>query len=139
MKKNTPTMNVAQYVSRHIESQMGSGKSLTQIAQESGYEKPNMIKMFQSGAAKIPLDRVFSLARALNADPAALFRLAMLQYWTADEEDLDAMLGFQVTETERDILNRIRTLTDHKDPPLTPELDAKLAVAFGGSGPFIAP
>jgi hypothetical protein len=139
MKPNTTTMTAATFVSQHVESQAGRGITLTQIAREAGYEKPNMLEMFKCGAAKIPPDRVPSLARALNADAAALFRLAILQYWTTDEGGLDAILGYPVTEAERHILNRIRALTGHQDPPLTPELDARLAAALGGLAPVVAP
>src|SRR5580692_1380515 len=105
MNPTTTTLSAAQFVSQHVESQVRRGMTLAEIAREAGYEKSNMIEMFKCGAAKIPLDRVLPLARALDANPAALFRLAMLQYWTTDEEGLDAVLGYPATEVERRILN----------------------------------
>ena len=78
MKPNVTTMNAAQFISQHVESQARRGIALVQIAREAGYENPNMIEMFKCGAAKIPLDRVLLLARALNADAPTFFRLANL-------------------------------------------------------------
>ena len=37
--------------------------------------------MFKRGEVKVPLNKIPLLAKAINADPAHLFRLALEQYW----------------------------------------------------------
>src|SRR5437870_4016001 len=71
-----------EFISQHIDLQKRiNNKTQFDIAQEVGYDKPNMIAMWRSGTAKVPLDKVPAAAKALGVDPALLFRLAMAQYW----------------------------------------------------------
>lgn len=50
-------------------------KSQIEIAAEAGFVNQNMLSMLKSGSSKLPLDRVPSLARALEFDPAYPLRL----------------------------------------------------------------
>ncbi len=52
-------------------------KSQKEIAQEAGFVNANMLSLLQSGATKVPLDRVPALARALEVDRAYLMRLSL--------------------------------------------------------------
>ena len=54
-------------------------KTQAQIAAEAGFRQANMLAMLKSGAAKLPLERVPALARALECDPAILFIMAVEQ------------------------------------------------------------
>ena len=49
------------------------------IATEAGFVNPNMLSMVKSGKTKLPLDRVPSLAKAMDCDPRLLFRYALEQ------------------------------------------------------------
>ncbi|SCY07005.1 helix-turn-helix domain-containing protein [Paracoccus tibetensis] len=52
-------------------------KSQAGIAAEAGFPNANMMTFLKNGRNKIPLDRVPSLAKALEIDPAYLMRLAL--------------------------------------------------------------
>ena len=54
-------------------------KKQNDIAIEAGFKHPNMITMLKLGTAKLPLDRVGALAKAIDCDPKYLFKLALEQ------------------------------------------------------------
>ncbi|MFT4150924.1 MAG: helix-turn-helix transcriptional regulator [Paracoccaceae bacterium] len=54
-------------------------KSQIEIATEAGFPNANFISFLKSGRNKVPLDRVPSLAKALEVDPALLMRLTLDQ------------------------------------------------------------
>lgn len=54
-------------------------KTQFEIAIEGGFVQPNMLSMFKNGSNKLPLDRVPGLAKALECDPALIFKLALEQ------------------------------------------------------------
>ncbi|WP_246020825.1 helix-turn-helix domain-containing protein [Paracoccus subflavus] len=95
-------------------------KSQREIAHEAGFMNPNLISMFKTGASKIPLDRVPSLARSLEVDPAFLMQLALEQAVgkTASVALLE-VFGTPTTVNERAWLLEIRDASDHTDPKLT--------------------
>lgn len=123
------TSKIATYLANQIKALEGI-KSQREIALEMGYPKGNIISMFKTGEVKVPLDKIPALAKAINVDPAFLFRLAMEQYWPAMNEAISAIFGAITTLNQRAILARIAELTGEDDPELTPELDAKLKKAF---------
>ena len=45
-------------------------KSQIEVATQAGFIHPNMISMIKNGSSKLPLDRVPSLASALECDAA---------------------------------------------------------------------
>ena len=47
-------------------------KTQAEIAAEAGFANANILSMLRSGSAKMPLDRVPALAKALECDPAHL-------------------------------------------------------------------
>lgn len=123
--------SIAQYLTKQIDSLSGV-KSQREIAVEVGYDKPNMISMLKRGEAKVPLDKIPALAKALHVDPAFLFRLAMEQYWPDLAKAISSIFGTIISKNEASIIDRIRELTKNGDPALTPELDAKLVSIFEG-------
>ena len=125
---NTP---LAQYISELIDIQAGRGKTQRQIAQEIGYEMPNMVSMFKRGEAKVPLDKILLLAKALNADPAYMLRLALRQYWPVVCKAIDEIFGTVLTKNEIKMIEIIRHVTKGTDPNLTYDLECKLKAAFG--------
>ena len=54
-------------------------KTQAEIASEAGFPNANMMTFLKNGRNKVPLDRVPSLAKALEIDPAYLMRLALDQ------------------------------------------------------------
>jgi len=120
---------IATYLAKRIDALSGK-KSQREIAAEIGYDKPNVISMFKRGEMKVPLDKVPALAKAIDVDPAHLFRLAMEQYWPDQHEAISAVFGTVVTKNEAEIVGKIRELTNNSDPELTPDMEQKLASAF---------
>lgn len=107
-------------------------KSQTEIASEAGFVHPNMISMIKSGASKLPLDRVPSLAAALECDAAYLMRLALEQAIgvTAAKAVLE-VFGTPVTENELGWLEEIRAASDNSNPRLTRGSRQALRAIFG--------
>ena len=123
-------MPLAQYISKQIDVQASMGKNQRQIAAEIGYEKPNMISMFKRGEAKVPLDKIPALAKALNVDAAFLFKLAIQQYWPEMGKAIAEIFGTILTKNETKMIELIRHVTKGSDPDLTHDLERKLKAAF---------
>lgn len=94
-----------------------SDKTQREIAAECGFETPNIITMFKNGSTKVPLNRIGALAKALDADPAHMLRLAMREYmpdtWESIEETLKSTL---LTANELKLLRAYREATGDADP-----------------------
>ena len=114
---------IARYLDKQIEALRGD-KTQREIAIEIGYDKPNMISMFKRGEAKVPLDKIPLLAKALHLDPTHLFRLALEQYWPNMGDMIAKIFGRIASENEEAILLRKwRTATDNMDPAPSPALE----------------
>ena len=90
------------------------------------------MSLLKSGKNKVPLDRVPSLARALEVDPAYLMRMALDQAvgTTAAKAIID-IFGTPATANEIGWLNEIRDASDNTDPRLTARSRAALRGIFG--------
>lgn len=77
-KKPHADTPLAQYIERRV-LELKPKKSQGEIASEAGFPNPNMVTMIKNGTSKLALDRVPSMARALECDPAYLMRLALEQ------------------------------------------------------------
>jgi len=107
-------------------------KSQIEIATEAGYFNPNMLAMIKSGSAKLPLDRVHSVAKALECDPKLLFKLALEQLGGATTAAaVETIFGTVVTRNEVNWLAEIRDASGHSDPSLTARTRAALRAVFG--------
>lgn len=123
-------MPIALYISKQIDVQASMGKTQREIAQEIGYEKPNMISMFKRGEAKVPLDKIPALAKALNVDPAFLFKMAIQQYWPDIGEAIAEIFGTVLTRNETKIIEIIRHAAKGTDPNITAEHERGLKALF---------
>lgn len=105
---------VAEYLTDAIRH---SGKTQKQIAEEIGYDNPNMITMLKQGVSPVPLKKVGPLACALNVDPVCFLRLVMLEYmpetFAAVEDVLEVPL---LTKKEKRLIESFRKVTDFTDP-----------------------
>jgi transcriptional regulator with XRE-family HTH domain len=107
---------IAKYLTIQINALSGV-KNQRQIASEIGYEQANIISMFKRGETKIPFEKIPALAKALDADPSHLFRLALKQYWPDLEETISQIFGRLATKNEEEILLRKwREETKNMDP-----------------------
>jgi transcriptional regulator with XRE-family HTH domain len=119
-----------------------SGKTQREIARELGYSKPNMISMMKTGEVNIPLQKIGPLAKALEADPAHLMRLALQEYQPENWEAIEAHLGPLLTANEQKVVDVFREVTGGSDPDLSPAtmdrlrecLHVTLAGKPGGEG-----
>lgn len=91
-------------------------KTQRQVAEECGFNKPNIITMFKKGSTKIPTNRIGPLAKALGADPAHLLRLVMTEYlpdtWEAIEETMQSTI---LTANELKLIRAYREVTGDSD------------------------
>ncbi|HHX90002.1 MAG TPA: helix-turn-helix transcriptional regulator [Paracoccus sp.] len=126
--ENTPT---ARLIADRVRD-LSHRKTQAEIATEAGFANANMMSMLKSGKNKLPLDRVPSLAKALEVDPAMLMRLALDQSIGATaSKAITDIFGTPVTENERGWLTEIRDASDNSDPRLTGRTRAALRAIFG--------
>ena len=105
-------------------------KSQKQIADEAGFLSVNMSSIVKSGTAKLPLDRVPSLARFLECDPARLFILAIEQQDSALSVDVREIFRVAVSANEAVWIEELRDASDHSDPTLTSKARRAIRALF---------
>ena len=107
-------------------------KTQAEIASEAGFANANMMSFLKNGKNKVPLDRVPSLAKALEVDPAYLMRLALDQAVGATAaKAITDLFGTPATENERGWLEELREVSDNSDPRLTSRSRTALRGIFG--------
>ena len=122
---------LAKYVERRV-LELKSKKSQAEIAAEAGYVNQNMITMIKQGASKVALDRVPTLARALETDPAFLMRMALEQaIGRTGAKAVVEVFGEPVTINEYGWLQEIRQASDDSDPRLTIRSKTAIWAIFG--------
>jgi len=106
-KASRHQLTVAEYLTRQIDL---SGKTQAEIAQEAGFNKPNIISMIKKGETKLPVSKIANMARALNLDPLNLFRMVMSEYepetWAIIEEGV--LHQPVISDNEYEIIRTIR-------------------------------
>lgn len=126
--QNTPT---AKLITDRIRD-LSHRKTQAEIASEAGFANANMMTFLKNGRNKVPLDRVPSLAKALEVDPAYLMRLALDQaVGTTAASAITEIFGTPATENERGWLSEIRCASDNGDPRLTSRSRASVRGIFG--------
>jgi hypothetical protein len=104
----------------------------TEIAAEAGFPNANFVSMIKSGASKLALDHVPSLAKALECDPAFLMRLALEQsVGSTAAKALVEILGTPITANERLWLQELRVASDSSDPRPTSRARSAIRGVFG--------
>jgi DNA-binding Xre family transcriptional regulator len=107
-------------------------KTQAEIAAQAGFTHPNMIAMLKGGAKKLPLDRLPSLAAALECDPRLLFNLALDQLGgDTTVRAIEQIFGVIVTKNEAAWIEEIRNASGHADPALTSRGRAAIRGVFG--------
>lgn len=115
---------IAKFLDKQIDNLKGV-KTQREIANEIGYYKPNMISMFKRGEAKVPLEKIPQLAKALNVDAGHLFRLALEQYWPEHGKLILGIFGCTATENEEAILlKKWREASRNMDPASSARIEA---------------
>ena len=130
-KKPHAETGLAKFIERRV-LELKSKKSQLQIASEAGFPNPNMVTMIKTGATKLALDRVPSMARALECDPAFLLRLALEQaQGDTAAQVLVEIFGTPVTANELGWLQEIREASGNTDPRMTNRSLAAIRAIFG--------
>lgn len=93
--------SVAEYLADQIDQ---SPKSQSEIAQEAGFDTPNIITMFKQGKTKIPLIRVGPLAIALGINPRHLLRRVLEEYMPETWHAVEASLGHLILSHDEEQL-----------------------------------
>ncbi len=130
-KKPHEETRLAKYIERRA-LELKPKKSQLQIANEAGFANQNMITMIKQGSSKLALDRVPSMAGALDCDPAYLMRLTLEQQEgdTAAQAIVE-IFGTPVTANELGLLQEIREASEHSDPRITSRSRAAIRAIFG--------
>lgn len=93
-----------------------SGKTNTEIAEEIGYPRPNVIAMLKTGTMRLPVNKVAQMARALGIDPVFLLEKVLNEtspeLWTALQELIG---GHLVSANERKLIEFTRKGLDGFD------------------------
>jgi cyanate lyase len=82
-------MNVASLIKASLNR---SGKSIEQVAEESGMNKL-CLKMVSAGITKLPIDRVEPLSRALQLDTARMLWMVMTEYTPETVATIERTIG----------------------------------------------
>lgn len=119
--------SVAEFIADRLAE---SDKTQRQIAEECGFETPNIITMFKKGTTKVPLNRIGSLAKAIGSDPAHLLRLVMNEYipdtWVEIENIMQSTV---LTANELELVRAYRRATGDSDAvPVVINRDAVIAI-----------
>ena len=122
---------LARFITRRV-LELKPRKSQHDIAVEAGFVHPNMMSMLKSGASKVPLDRVPALAKALEADPGLVFRLALEQEGSETiRKAFEEIFGTVVSRNEVSWLEEIRDASNHGDPAVTSRARSAIRGIFG--------
>lgn len=84
------------------------GKKQLEIAEEAGFEHPNVITMIKQGRTKLPLGKVGLVAKALEMDPVYLLKLCIEEYQPETWEAIKPLLDEMVTQDELRMIKAIR-------------------------------
>lgn len=121
---------MAKYITKRT-YELVDRKPQRQIATEAGFRNSNMVSMLKSGAIKLPPNKIASLAKALEADPAYMLEMAIEQ--SEDYSLLHAIqdiYGKPITREQRVILDEIKKITGDTQPKLTEFRRKMLNVIF---------
>ncbi len=100
--------SVAEYLTEKIAQ---SSKTQLEISREAGFGRPNIITMFKKGKTRVPLNRVGSLARALDTNPRDLLRLVLAEYMPETWQSVEEALGqFLLNPEEEEVIKTYRDM-----------------------------
>lgn len=119
---------LAKYLERKIKSI--KSKTEEEIAADVGYSFASPLSRFYTGESAVPFDLIPFLARAINAVPIHIVRMAIDQHFPDVQEHLADYFGALATPGEYMLLRRWRAATENMDPATTSEADVIIDRAF---------
>jgi hypothetical protein len=129
-RPDSATTELSRWLQQYIDSP-ACDKSQREIATDLGYPRANIISMFKSGEAKVPLDKLPALAKSLGVDFAHILRLGLAQYMQDSNADLARAFRRVVTENEMEIIQHVRSISKGSDPAPSDEVIEGLERVFG--------
>jgi predicted XRE-type DNA-binding protein len=109
---------VKDFLTFHIEN---CGRTNAEIAELVGFPRANVISMLKSGATRLPINRITLMAKAIDVEPAVLFRTVMEEYMPGFLIVTDEVYQAEVlTPEEREIVQRVRLVARGRKPTLSP-------------------
>jgi hypothetical protein len=125
------TSGLAVYIDRRI-LELRYQKTQREIATTAGFTNPNMLTMLKQGHSKLPIDRVATLAAALEVDSKYMLRLALAQHGNETMVRVyDEVLGTVVSQHEVGWLRLLREASDNSDPAVTTRARSTILSIFG--------
>jgi transcriptional regulator with XRE-family HTH domain len=125
------TSGLAVYIDRRI-LELRYKKTQREIATTAGFTNPNMLTMLKQGHSKLPIDRVATLAAALEVDSKYMLRLALAQHGNETMVRVyDEVLGTVVSQHEVGWLTLLREASDNSDPAVTTRARSTILSIFG--------
>ena len=125
------TSEVAKLITDRV-NDLAHRKTQNEIAAEAGFQNANFISILKSGKSKLPLDRVPSLAKALEVDPAYLMRISLEQaVGVTAAKAIIEIFGTPVTANEKAWLDELRDASGNSDPRITARGRTTLRGIFG--------
>lgn len=105
-----PAIKIHQSVAELIATQLEAcGKTQTQVAEEVGFDRPNVITMIKQGKTKLPLNKIGPMARALGIDAMRLFHVTMAEYFPETWDQIEKMAEQPVlSENEVQVILALR-------------------------------
>jgi hypothetical protein len=127
-KTTAKTLSKPKSVAEYIDMQIHiCGKKQLEIAQESGFEKPNIVTMIKQGKTKLPLDKIGKFAKAIEVDPVFLYRLCMTEYFPDTWNEIQRVLNQPIiTLNEYEMIECVRE-ANQSNPRLDEKGRLKLA------------
>lgn len=119
---------MVKFLSKRID-QLKPELTQREIAQRLGYRCINFVSMMETGAARVPFEKLPALAEILDVDPAHLVRLGLEQYWP-ELEVVSTVMSPSITKNEMALLRLIRKATNYADPEITPNHEAAVERVF---------
>ena len=125
------TSDLAIYLDRRI-LELRYKKTQRDIATAAGFTNPNMLSMLKNGETKLAVDRVATLAAALETDPKYLLRLALAQHGNETMARVyDEVIGTVMSHNELGWLEVLRDASGNSDPAVTTRARAAVRAIFG--------
>ncbi|MCB6179023.1 XRE family transcriptional regulator [Rhodobacter sp. Har01] len=118
----TTTPFATSRLARFIDKRIGElhHKTQAEVAREAGFRNANFITMLKTGNAKLAIDRVPALAKALECDPSLMMRLAIEQTYGPEMlKVFTELLRETITDNEREWIELIRRASSYRDPVVT--------------------
>lgn len=104
---------VAEYLAAKIAA---CGKTAQDIADAIGYDRPDVVHAFMHGTAKVPVNKIGPLARALEIDPVYFLRLVLSEYLPDVLIAIDDVLQIpMLTGNERGLIDAYRKVSNGSD------------------------